>query len=244
MRWADLAGRPHGDRAASGRSFVFLHGLTFDHRMWDPVLEALPRTTPRSRSICQAMAAARRCLATISRPWPTRSTRPFSTQASRRRSSSAIRSVGRSRRSTRSSTRSRNRHRRQPVPVAPFAQLVRSPSQLPGQLRADVGDVPREHAHRACPATSALLPAGEAASRAGPELLGGVARAHPRGLAPGRRADGQGTRRGLPYLALYGESIRRSGSSCTSACRRPGSSSGRSGITSRTSPIRLASPRC
>lgn len=42
VRWADLAGRPHGDGNASGRSFVFLHGLTFDHRMWDPVMEALP----------------------------------------------------------------------------------------------------------------------------------------------------------------------------------------------------------
>jgi pimeloyl-ACP methyl ester carboxylesterase len=42
VRWADLAGRPHGDSNASGRSFVFLHGLTFDHRMWDPVMEALP----------------------------------------------------------------------------------------------------------------------------------------------------------------------------------------------------------
>ena len=46
MRWADLAGRPHGDLAASGRPFVFLHGLTFDHRMWDPVLEALPGSHP------------------------------------------------------------------------------------------------------------------------------------------------------------------------------------------------------
>jgi pimeloyl-ACP methyl ester carboxylesterase len=42
VRWADLAGRPRGDGNASGRSFVFLHGLTFDHRMWDPVMEALP----------------------------------------------------------------------------------------------------------------------------------------------------------------------------------------------------------
>ncbi len=41
IRWADLAGRSHGDPAAR-RSFVFLHGLTFDHLMWDPVLEALP----------------------------------------------------------------------------------------------------------------------------------------------------------------------------------------------------------
>ena len=46
VRWADLAGRPHGDIDASGRSFVFLHGLTFDHRMWDPVLDALPANHP------------------------------------------------------------------------------------------------------------------------------------------------------------------------------------------------------
>lgn len=26
----------------TGRPFVFLHGLTFDHRMWEPVLELLP----------------------------------------------------------------------------------------------------------------------------------------------------------------------------------------------------------
>lgn len=42
VRWGNLAGRPHGDRGATGRAFVFLHGLTFDHRMWDPVLDALP----------------------------------------------------------------------------------------------------------------------------------------------------------------------------------------------------------
>ena len=42
VRWGNLAGRPHGDRGAPGRAFVFLHGLTFDHRMWDPVLDALP----------------------------------------------------------------------------------------------------------------------------------------------------------------------------------------------------------
>lgn len=46
VRWADLAGRPHGELGASGRPFVFLHGLTFDHRMWDPVLEALPASHP------------------------------------------------------------------------------------------------------------------------------------------------------------------------------------------------------
>ncbi len=41
-RWAGLAGREH--RGGSGRSFVFLHGLTFDCRMWDPVLDALAET--------------------------------------------------------------------------------------------------------------------------------------------------------------------------------------------------------
>ena len=33
-------------RGAPGRAFVFLHGLTFDHRMWDPVLEALHASHP------------------------------------------------------------------------------------------------------------------------------------------------------------------------------------------------------
>jgi pimeloyl-ACP methyl ester carboxylesterase len=41
-RWAGLAGRAHGDERARRTPFVFLHGLTFDCRMWDPVLDALP----------------------------------------------------------------------------------------------------------------------------------------------------------------------------------------------------------
>lgn len=40
--WAGLTGHEHGDEDAAGRSFVFLHGLTFDRRMWEPVLELLP----------------------------------------------------------------------------------------------------------------------------------------------------------------------------------------------------------
>ena len=42
VRWAGLSGRPHGDAGAAGRPIVLLHGLTFDHRMWGPVLDALP----------------------------------------------------------------------------------------------------------------------------------------------------------------------------------------------------------
>jgi pimeloyl-ACP methyl ester carboxylesterase len=42
VRWAGLAGRGHGDGAASGRPLVLLHGLTFDRRMWDPLLDLLP----------------------------------------------------------------------------------------------------------------------------------------------------------------------------------------------------------
>ena len=41
-RWAGLAGRARGDERAQGAPFVFLHGLTFDRRMWDPVLDAMP----------------------------------------------------------------------------------------------------------------------------------------------------------------------------------------------------------
>ena len=41
-RWAGLTGRAQGDESAFGAPFVFLHGLTFDSRMWDPVLDALP----------------------------------------------------------------------------------------------------------------------------------------------------------------------------------------------------------
>jgi pimeloyl-ACP methyl ester carboxylesterase len=42
LRWAGLAGRAQGDERAPGAPFVFLHGLTFDSRMWGPVLDALP----------------------------------------------------------------------------------------------------------------------------------------------------------------------------------------------------------
>lgn len=42
VRAAGLAGRTHGDEDAAGAPFVFLHGLTFDRLMWDPVLDALP----------------------------------------------------------------------------------------------------------------------------------------------------------------------------------------------------------
>jgi pimeloyl-ACP methyl ester carboxylesterase len=42
VRWAGLAGRLHGDPTAPGTPIVLLHGLTFDRRMWDPLLEALP----------------------------------------------------------------------------------------------------------------------------------------------------------------------------------------------------------
>jgi pimeloyl-ACP methyl ester carboxylesterase len=42
VRWGALAGRERG-RAVAGRpTLVFLHGLTFDRRMWDPVLAELP----------------------------------------------------------------------------------------------------------------------------------------------------------------------------------------------------------
>jgi pimeloyl-ACP methyl ester carboxylesterase len=42
VRWADLAGRRHGDPDAPEPAFVLLHGLTFDRRMWYPLLEVLP----------------------------------------------------------------------------------------------------------------------------------------------------------------------------------------------------------
>jgi pimeloyl-ACP methyl ester carboxylesterase len=47
-RWAGLAGREQGDAYTASHSFVFLHGLTFDRRMWDTVLDALP---PDQRAI-------------------------------------------------------------------------------------------------------------------------------------------------------------------------------------------------
>ena len=42
IRWAGLAGREYGDPLAGTAAFVLLHGLTFDRRMWYPVLDALP----------------------------------------------------------------------------------------------------------------------------------------------------------------------------------------------------------
>lgn len=39
--WATLAGCTNNHENARGRDFVFLHGLTFDCRMWDPALQAL-----------------------------------------------------------------------------------------------------------------------------------------------------------------------------------------------------------
>src|SRR5580765_8060116 len=42
IRWAGLSGREHGDPLAGTAAFVLLHGLTFDRRMWYPVLDALP----------------------------------------------------------------------------------------------------------------------------------------------------------------------------------------------------------
>jgi pimeloyl-ACP methyl ester carboxylesterase len=42
IRWAGLACRDQGDLDSPVPAFVFVHGLTFDRRMWNPVLDALP----------------------------------------------------------------------------------------------------------------------------------------------------------------------------------------------------------
>jgi pimeloyl-ACP methyl ester carboxylesterase len=42
MLQTGLAAREQGDRDGAGPALVLLHGLTFDRRMWDPVLDALP----------------------------------------------------------------------------------------------------------------------------------------------------------------------------------------------------------
>ena len=47
-QWASLAGRANGHESAPGRSFVFLHGLTFDCGMWQPIVDAL---APAHRAI-------------------------------------------------------------------------------------------------------------------------------------------------------------------------------------------------
>jgi pimeloyl-ACP methyl ester carboxylesterase len=41
LRFAGLAGRARGEAGHDGRPLVFLHGLTFDRHMWDPILDAL-----------------------------------------------------------------------------------------------------------------------------------------------------------------------------------------------------------
>ena len=48
LRFAGLAGRARGDAGHDGAPLVFLHGLTFDRHMWDPILDALP---PGQRAI-------------------------------------------------------------------------------------------------------------------------------------------------------------------------------------------------
>jgi pimeloyl-ACP methyl ester carboxylesterase len=42
IRFGGLAGRLQGDPAGGRTPIVLVHGLTFDRRMWDPVLAALP----------------------------------------------------------------------------------------------------------------------------------------------------------------------------------------------------------
>jgi pimeloyl-ACP methyl ester carboxylesterase len=46
LRFAGLAGRARGEEGPAGRPLVFLHGLTFDRHMWDPILDALPPGQP------------------------------------------------------------------------------------------------------------------------------------------------------------------------------------------------------
>src|SRR5947208_2861637 len=60
QRWAGLAGRSHGDLGARGCPIVFLHGLTFDHNMWDPIIEALPSSHPTIAFDLPATEARRR----------------------------------------------------------------------------------------------------------------------------------------------------------------------------------------
>jgi pimeloyl-ACP methyl ester carboxylesterase len=45
-RWAGLAGRAHGDLDATTRPLILLHGLSFDHHLWDPVMDNLPSGHP------------------------------------------------------------------------------------------------------------------------------------------------------------------------------------------------------
>jgi pimeloyl-ACP methyl ester carboxylesterase len=45
IRWAGLTGRERGQASAAGPALVLLHGLTFNRRMWYPVLDALPEQT-------------------------------------------------------------------------------------------------------------------------------------------------------------------------------------------------------
>ena len=169
VRWADLAGRPHGDLAASGRPFVFLHGLTFDHRMWDPVLEALPGSHPaiafdlpghggspalphhNLEAVADAIheAVLDACL-TAPVVVGHSIGGPIASVYAIKYPSAAIVTVD------------------QPVPVAPFAQLVRSlADQLAPGSFARTWEMFRESMHIELVPASArpLLAAGEAATR-------------------------------------------------------------------------------
>jgi pimeloyl-ACP methyl ester carboxylesterase len=213
VRWADLAGRPHGDIGATGRPFVFLHGLTFDHRLWDPVLEALPVTHPAvaldlpghggSPALpCHHLEAVADAIheavldAGLAEPIVVGHSigGPIASIYAIKYPSSAIVTVD------------------QPVPVAPFAHVVRS---LAGRLApdsfAETWEMFRESMHiELVPARNRpLLQAGEAATREQvlsywAELLERT----PEDLS--RWVDDQLARAravALPYLALRGRDV-------------------------------------
>jgi len=213
VRWADLAGRPHGDIDASGRSFVFLHGLTFDHRMWDPVLDALPANHPavaldlpghggspslprhNLEAVADAIHEAVRDAGLVAPIVVGHSIGgPIASIYAIKYPSAAIVTVD------------------QPVPVEPFAHLIRS---LEGELAPDSFPQTWEmfrasmHIERVPASTRPLLEVGEAATREQvlsywAELLERT----PEDLAlwvDGQLAEARAA--ALPYLALRGHDV-------------------------------------
>ena len=250
VRWAGLAGRPHGDEDADGRSFVFLHGLTFDHRMWAPVLQALPESH-RAIAFDLPGHGASSALATRGLEPVAEAIHEAVVAAGLDAPIVVGHSIGGSLATIYAATYEAAAVVSVDAPLRfePFAELLLS---LAPQLRGDGFDEVWSH-FRASMHAERLSPANRAPpARRRRCVTGGRARlpgrppraAARRSRAPARRRSRAAPSEHTPYLCALREPDRRFGAStgCSDGYRRPSSSSGRSGTTSRTShePIRFA----
>ncbi len=251
LRYAGLGGRGRGERFADGRPIVFLHGLTFDRRMWDPILDALP---PEQRAIAfdlpghgSSPALARHDLESVAdavheavlaagldRPLMVGHSigAPIASIYASKYPASGVVNVD------------------SPVRVEPLAQMVQSIApQLQERLRHGlVDDLPAEHAHRA--RAGGLPPPAARGGRRRPaaraRLLVGPApaeRGRPRGVRRDDDAPAGRHGRAVPRRRRASRSRRRIRRGSSSGCRGPSSRSGPSGITSPSSSGPRASPR-